>query len=80
MAYSKYKKKSVTKELNTNHLATHRYLHSTTPDNVQFYELESAVVLDVIRNEDHPIFSDSELKPLISQDEWTRRLEQARSN
>jgi hypothetical protein len=70
MAYSKYKKKSVTKELNTNHLATHRYLHSTTPDNVQFYELESAVVLDVIRNEDHPIFSDSELKPVISQDEW----------
>ena len=65
MAYTKYIKKSVTKELNTNHLATHRYLMSGTPDNTEFYEMEPAVVLDVIRNEDHPIFSDEEQKPII---------------
>ena len=70
MAYTKYIKKSVTKELNTNHLATHRYLMSGTPDNTEFYEMEPAVVLDVIRNDDHPIFSDEEQKPVISQDEW----------
>ena len=70
MAYTKYIKKSVTKELNTNHLVTHRHLVSGTPDNTEFYEMEPGVVVDVIRDENHPIFSDEELKPEISPDEW----------
>ena len=70
MAYTKYIKKSVTKELNTNHLVTHRHLVSGTPDNTEFYEMEPGVVLDVIRDENHPIFSDEELKPEIYPDEW----------
>jgi len=70
MAYTKFTKKSVTKELGTNQLVTQRKLFSSTPDTVQFYELEPAVVLDVIRDEKHPIFSDKELCPKVKSDEW----------
>lgn len=70
MAYSSFIKKSVTKELGSQHLMTHRFYQQQSPDNVLFYELEPAVVLDVIRNEDHPIFKDKSSTPRVKQDEW----------
>lgn len=70
MAYSKFTKKSVTKEVGTSHLMTARRAFSTTPDTVQFYELEPAVVLDVIRDENHAVFKDKKSCPKIKTDEW----------
>lgn len=70
MAYTNYTKKSITREKTQNHLATHSWSLTTTADKSEFYEMESGVVLDVIRDEDHPIFSDELLKPEISADEW----------
>jgi len=70
MAYSTYTKKSVKKELSTNALATLRGLKLETPDTVMFYELEAAVVLDVIQDENHPIFKEGGKEPKIVETEW----------
>ena len=72
MAYSKFTKKSVTKEVGTNHLMTARRAFSGTPDSVQFYELEPAVVLDIIRDENHPVFKDKKTCPKITELEWPK--------
>lgn len=69
MAYSTYIKKSSKRELNTKSLASVRGLKLETPDTVQFYEYEPAVVLDVIRDEHHPIFKSGNV-PKIVNTEW----------
>lgn len=70
MAYTTFKKRSVTKELGTNHLMTQRRSFANSSDTVQFYELEPAVVLDVIRDENHPIFKDKKKCPKVKEEEW----------
>jgi hypothetical protein len=70
MAYTNFTKKSVTKELSTNHLMTQRKMFASSPDTAQFYELEPAVVLDVIRDENHPQFKDKKKCPKIIDSEW----------
>lgn len=40
-------------------LATKRFVVERKPDTTYFYELEEAVVLDVVMDENHPIFTDS---------------------
>lgn len=70
MAYTTFKKKSVTKELGTNHLMTQRRSFANSSDTVQFYEMEPAVVLDVIRDENHPIFKDKKKCPKVKEEEW----------
>lgn len=70
MAYSTYTKKTVTKEISTNAVATLRSLKLETPDTVQFFELEAAVVLDVIQDETHPIFKEGGQQPKIIKSEW----------
>lgn len=70
MAYTNFTKKSVTKELGTNHLMTQRRMFASSPDTAQFYELEPAVVLDVIRDENHPIFKDKKKCPKVTELEW----------
>ena len=67
MAYTNFTKKSVTKELGTNHLMTQRRMFASSPDTAQFYELEPAVVLDVIRDENHPIFKDKKKCPKVTE-------------
>ena len=56
--------------MGTNHLMTIRNYMSQSPDSVMFYELEPAVVLDVIRDEDHPVFKDKVSTPRIKEQEW----------
>ena len=70
MAYSTYTKKDVTREISTNAVATLRSLKLETPDTVQFYELEPAVVFDVIQDENHPIFKDGGQQPKVVETEW----------
>lgn len=69
MAYSTYIKKSSKRELNTQSLASLRGMKLDTPDTVQFYEYEPAVVLDVIRDETHPIFKSGNVPKIVST-EW----------
>jgi hypothetical protein len=47
-------------------LASKRYVAERKPDSVYFYELEEAVVLDIILDENHPEFANGKLEP----DEW----------
>ena len=44
-------------------LASKRFVIERKPDTSYFYELEEAVVLDIVLNEDHPMFKSSELEP-----------------
>lgn len=44
-------------------LASRRFVIERKPDTVYFYELEEAVVLDVILNEDHPEVQSSNISP-----------------
>lgn len=44
-------------------LASKRFVIERKPDTSYFYELEEAVVLDIVLNEDHPMFKFSELEP-----------------
>jgi hypothetical protein len=56
-------------ELNTKQddlLASKRFFIERKPETVLFYELEEAIVLDVILDETHPAFAGSELDP----DDW----------
>ena len=64
MAYIETNRKS---ELNTKQddlLASKRYLIERKPETVLFYELEAAVVLDIILSDDHPAFSGKTLDPV----------------
>ena len=47
-------------------LASKRFVIERKPDSAYFYELEEAVVLDIILDETHPMFGEGELEP----DEW----------
>lgn len=54
-------------------LASKRFVIERKPDSVFFYELEEAVVLDIILNEDHPEFKNSEINADAS--EWPAKMD-----
>ena len=69
MAYTTYIKKNSKRELNSQTLSSLRKQKLDKPDTIQFYEYEPAVVLDVIRDETHPIFKSGNT-PKIVKTEW----------
>jgi len=64
MSYSVTHRKSELNVKQDNLLASKRLLIERKPETIQFYELEAAVVLDVILDEDHPAFKGKELDPV----------------
>jgi len=52
-------------------LASKRFVIDQKQDHVRFYEFEPAVVLDVVLDESHPIFS----QKVILTDEWPRNID-----
>lgn len=70
MAHSKYYKRSESREIEVSTLMTQRQIYNRNPEGILFYELEPAVVIDVIRDENHPIFKNKKEYPKISENEW----------
>ena len=49
---------------------TQRQIFSRKPEGILFYELEPAVVIDVIRDEEHPMFENKKSAPKVDEKEW----------
>ena len=58
MAFTNYLKNSITSEASKKTLASGRSVVNKPDDSLLFYELEPAVVVDVIRDETHSVFKD----------------------
>jgi hypothetical protein len=63
MAYEITEKRGEQNVKQDDTLASKRFVIERKPDSVYFYELEEAVVLDVILDENHPEIKDSKLDP-----------------
>ena len=59
MAHTQTKLKSKIQNLEKKQVSTVRGAELSGSDSSFFYELEAAIVIDVIRDETHPIFSSS---------------------
>lgn len=70
MAFTDYLKNSITSESSQKTLASGRSVANKSQDSLLFYELEPAVVIDVIRDETHPVFKSNATKPFVSKEEW----------
>lgn len=70
MAYTNYLKNSITAEASQKSLASGRSVANKSNDSLMFYELEPAVVIDVIRDENHPIFKNKSTQPFVTEEEW----------
>ena len=70
MAYTNYLKNSITAEASTKTLASGRSVANKSNDSLMFYELEPAVVIDVIRDENHPVFKNKSTQPFVTAEEW----------
>jgi hypothetical protein len=70
MAHSKYYKRSESRDLEISSLMTQRQIYNRKPEGILFYELEPAVVIDVIRDETHPIFKKKTGSPHINKTDW----------
>jgi hypothetical protein len=70
MAYSNYFKRSEDQEVEESTLMTQRQIFSRSPEGIFFYELEPAVVVDVIRDDEHPIFEKETSAPKVDEKEW----------
>ena len=57
MAYTTKQLKTNSRETLKSELTTSRRTHLTKPDASYFYELEAGIVIDVIRDETHPVFT-----------------------
>ena len=64
MSYSVTNRKSELNVKQDDLLASKRYLIERKPETVLFYELEAAVVLDIILDETHPGFDKKQLDPI----------------
>jgi hypothetical protein len=49
---------------------TQRQIYTRKPEGILFYELEPAVVIDIIRDETHPVFKKGTESPHVSNNEW----------
>lgn len=76
MAHSKYYKQSNKREIEVSTLMTQRQIYNKTQEGILFYELEPAVVIDVIRDENHPIFKNTKKSPRVSTEEWPTNYNQ----
>jgi hypothetical protein len=70
MAFTNYLKNSITSEASKKTLASGRSVVNKPDDSLLFYELEPAVVVDVIRDETHSVFKDKKTRPLVSPEEF----------
>lgn len=70
MAHISINQKSRKRELETHSLLTTRNSVLKNEDTSLFYELEEAVVIDVIRDETHPVFTQNENSPKINRATW----------
>lgn len=68
MAYTSKQLKANTRETLKSELTTSRKSTLQKPDGSFFYELEAAIVIDVIRDETHPIFTNE--KPKVERSTW----------
>lgn len=68
MAHTKTNHQNNRSETELHRLLTQRQSHLNKPDVNLFYELEAAVVIDVIRDENHPIFKNN--KPKVERSTW----------
>ena len=66
MAYTDIDRRSDLNIKQDDMLASKRFVIEHKPDSVYFYELEEAIVLDIILDETHPKFANGKLEP----DEW----------
>ena len=71
MAHTQVQLKSKTQNLDKKELSTVRGNELTGTDSSFFYELEAAIVIDVIRDETHPVFSSSNPEvPTVERSTW----------
>jgi len=63
MAYNIVEKRGEQSVKQDDMLASKRFVIERKPDSVFFYELEEAVVLDVVMDENHPIVTETNLDP-----------------
>lgn len=70
MAHSKYYKRSEDRDLEIQSLMTQRQIYNRKPEGILFYELEPAVVIDIIRDHEHPVFKKGNDAPHVSNNEW----------
>ena len=59
MAYENITKRAEQNVKQDDMLASKRFVIERKPDTIYFYELEEAVVLDVVMDENHPIYTGS---------------------
>ena len=75
MAYTDYLKNSITAEASQKTLASGRSVANKSNDSLMFYELEPGpVVIDVIRDENHPIFKNKSTQPFVTEEEWIQKV------
>lgn len=62
MAYEKIQKNYESARIQEDGLASKRFVREYRSDQIEFYEFEPAVVLDIILDESHPLFSTKKLE------------------
>lgn len=77
MAYTKTHRKSNTNDIARRELTTQRESLTVQPDVDLFYELEAAVVIDVIRDENHPVFTQNPNPPKTETSNWPKKYTSA---
>lgn len=70
MAFLKTNIKTNSRETLKSELMTARRSEMSKPDPSYFYEMEAAVVIDVIRDESHPVFTENVDAPKIERSTW----------
>lgn len=70
MAHTEIHSQSRTKETEVTELITSRRSNLNKPDPSFFYELEAGIVIDVIRDETHPVFTQNPKAPVVERSSW----------
>ena len=76
MAYTNLNRRAEQGVKQDDMLASKRFTIERKPDALYFYELEEAVVLDVVMDENHPIVQRSKLNP----EEWPPNIDGSEPN
>ena len=75
MAYTIRRIQSRKEEKRSSKLQSEHTAHLIKPDNVEFYELEAGIVLEVIQDETHRFFKNIDPKVQITTSEWNRNFQ-----
>lgn len=70
MAYTKTHRKNRNSEIGKHEISTSRSSLTSQPDRDLFYELEAGIVIDVIRDETHPVFTQNKFSPKTETSNW----------